>query len=130
MTLKNKPAYMIVSLTPATLLGKQINLTLMRAKSLNCIQLFRTLRTVACQAPLSWGFPGKSTGVGCHFLLQEIFPTQGSNSRLFYLLHWQVDSLSLCYLGSLIALSIFSYFTHFPYSYSLLIFTLPSLSAL
>ena len=61
---------MIVSLTPATLLGKQINLTLMRAKSLNCIQLFRTLRTVACQAPLSWGFPGKSTGVGCHFLLQ------------------------------------------------------------
>ena len=107
---------MIVSLTPATLLGKQINLPLMRAKSLNCIQLFRTIRTVACQAPLSWGFPGKSTGVGCHFLLQEIFPTQGSNSRLLYLLHWQVDSLSLCYLGSLIALSIFSYFTHFPYS--------------
>ena len=22
-----------------------------------------------------WDFPGKSTGVGCHFLLQEIFPT-------------------------------------------------------
>ena len=26
-----------------------------------------------------WNFPGKSTGVGCHFLLQRIFPTQGSN---------------------------------------------------
>ena len=26
-----------------------------------------------------WDFPGKSTGVGCHFLLQGIFPTQGSN---------------------------------------------------
>ena len=26
-----------------------------------------------------WGFPGKSTGVGCHCLLQGIFPTQGSN---------------------------------------------------
>ena len=26
-----------------------------------------------------WGFLGKSTGVGCHFLLQRIFPTQGSN---------------------------------------------------
>ena len=26
-----------------------------------------------------WDFPGKSTGVGCHFLLQRIFPTQGSN---------------------------------------------------
>ena len=29
-----------------------------------------------------WNFPGKSTGVGCHFLLQGIFPTQGSNSGL------------------------------------------------
>ena len=27
-------------------------------------------------------FPGKSTGVGCHFLLQMIFPTQGSNPGL------------------------------------------------
>ena len=26
-----------------------------------------------------WVFPGKNTGVGCHFLLQEIFPTQGLN---------------------------------------------------
>ena len=26
-----------------------------------------------------WGFPGKNTGVGCHCLLQEIFPTQGLN---------------------------------------------------
>ena len=26
-----------------------------------------------------WDFPGKNTGVGCHFLLQEIFPTQRSN---------------------------------------------------
>ena len=27
-------------------------------------------------------FPGTSTGVGCHFLLQRIFPTQGSNPCL------------------------------------------------
>ena len=33
--------------------------------------------TVACQAP-----SGKNTGVGCHFLLQGIFPTQGSNPGL------------------------------------------------
>ena len=26
--------------------------------------------------------PGKNTGVGCHFLLQGIFPTQGSNLSL------------------------------------------------
>ena len=29
-----------------------------------------------------WDFPGKNTGVGCHFLLQGIFPTQGSNPGL------------------------------------------------
>ena len=29
-----------------------------------------------------WDFLGKGTGVGCHFLLQGIFPTQGSNSGL------------------------------------------------
>ena len=27
-------------------------------------------------------FPGKNTGVGCHFLLQEIFPTRGWNLGL------------------------------------------------
>ena len=29
-----------------------------------------------------WDFLGKSTGVGCNFLLQVIFPTQGSNPGL------------------------------------------------
>ena len=42
-------------------------------------------------------FSGKSTGVGCHFLLQGIFPTQESNPHL---LHWQVDSLLLSHPGS------------------------------
>ena len=28
-----------------------------------------------------WDSPGKNTGVGCHSLLQGIFPTQGSNLR-------------------------------------------------
>ena len=36
-----------------------------------------------------WGSPGKNTGVGCQALLQGIFPTQGSNSCLLGLLHWQ-----------------------------------------
>ena len=31
-----------------------------------------------------WDFPGKNTGVGCHALLQRIFPTQGSNPGLQY----------------------------------------------
>ena len=38
-------------------------------------------------------FPGKNTGVGCHFLPQEILPTQGSNLCLQQLLHWQADIL-------------------------------------
>ena len=29
-----------------------------------------------------WGSPGKNTGGGCHFLLQGLFPTQGSNPVL------------------------------------------------
>ena len=31
-----------------------------------------------------WDFPGKNTGVGCHFLLQRIFPTQGLNPGLLH----------------------------------------------
>ena len=42
-------------------------------------------------------YPGKSTGLGCHFLFQGIFPTQGSN---LHLLLWQADSLPLSQLGS------------------------------
>ena len=42
-----------------------------------------------------WDSPGKNTGVDCHFLLQGIFPTQGSNLCLLHLLHWQVGSLPL-----------------------------------
>ena len=40
----------------------------------------------------SWDFPGRNTGVGCHFLLQGIFLTQGSNP---YLLHRPADSSPL-----------------------------------
>ena len=31
-----------------------------------------------------WNSPGKNTGVGCHSLLQGIFPTQGSNLSLLH----------------------------------------------
>ena len=60
--------------------------------------------TIACQAPLSMRFPGKSTGVGCHFPLQGISLTQGLNPRLLHLLHWQVDSLPVNHLRSKIGL--------------------------
>ena len=48
----------------------------------------------------SWDFPGKNIGVGCRSLLQGIFLTQGSNSRLLCLLHWQRRKLSAPKLGS------------------------------
>ena len=51
-------------------------------KSLSRVRLLVTPQTVARQAPLSWDFRGKNTGVGCHFLLQEIVPTQGLNPGL------------------------------------------------
>ena len=44
-----------------------------------------------------WDFPGRDTRVGCQFLLQRIFPTQGSSPHL---LLWQEDSLPLSHLGS------------------------------
>ena len=37
-------------------------------------------------------FQARNTRVGCHFLLQGIFPTQGSHSHLLRLLPWWVDS--------------------------------------
>ena len=45
-----------------------------------------------------WCFPGKNTGVGCHFFLQGIFPGQGSKPCLLSLLHWQASSLPLNHL--------------------------------
>ena len=42
-----------------------------------------------------WNFPGKNTGVGCHFLPQGIFPTQVSNTHLLCLHNWQADYLPL-----------------------------------
>ena len=54
-------------------------------KLTNCVQLF--CNPMDCSLP--WiicprDFPGKNTEVGCHFLLQRVFPTQGSNLHLLY----------------------------------------------
>ena len=55
------------------------------------IGLFVTLWSVVHQAPLSMGFSRRE--YSSHLLLQGIFPTQKSNSRLFCLPHWQAGSL-------------------------------------
>ena len=51
-----------------------------------------------------WDFPGKDTGVGCHFLLQWIFPTQGSNPGLLHcrqILYWLIYKVNLYMIGLL-----------------------------
>ena len=48
-----------------------------------------------------WDSPGKNTGVGCHFLLQGIFPTQELNPgllhcrQILYLLSYNDASLQM-----------------------------------
>ena len=60
------------------------------AQSLSCVPLFATHGLL-----YPWNFPGKDTGVGCHFLLPGIFQTEGSNPSFLCLLYWQADSLPL-----------------------------------
>ena len=53
-----------------------------KVKSLSHVRLFATPWTVAYQASPSMGFSRQEYWVGYHFLLQEIFPTQGLNPGL------------------------------------------------
>ena len=48
-----------------------------------------------CSPP--WDYPSENTGEGCHFLLQGVSPTQGSN---LCRLHWQAHYLPLSHQGS------------------------------
>ena len=56
------------------------NLTLVQL--LSRVQLFAASWTATARLLCPWDFPGKSTGVGCHALLQGIISTQGSNPCL------------------------------------------------
>ena len=58
------------------------------ARSPSCIWFFVTPWTVASQTPLFMGLSWQEYRVGCHFLLQGIFPTQGSNTCFPCLLNW------------------------------------------
>ena len=76
-------------------------------KPLSCVQHFVTPWTVAHQAPPSINFLGMSTGVGCHFLLQGIFPTQGLKLGL---LHYRWILYHLSHQGSPIEMTDQFYF--------------------
>ena len=63
------------------------------------VQLFVSLWSVACQAPLSVEFSRQEYWNGLPHLSPGIFLTQGSHSRL-WLLHHRQDSLLLSHWGS------------------------------
>ena len=50
----------------------------------SCLPLLRPHGLQPARLLCPWDFPGKNSGVGCHFLLQGIFPTQGSNPCLLH----------------------------------------------
>ena len=68
--------------------------------SVSVIQSCTTVRPREVQPTMllcPWDFPGKNTGVGCRFLLQGIFLTQGLNLGL---LHCRRILYCLSHLGS------------------------------
>ena len=75
-------------------------------KLLSHVQLFETPWTVAYQAPPFMEFSRQKYGVGCHFLLLGIFPTQRSNPdlphcrQILYHLRHQGSPLALLLLLS------------------------------
>ena len=79
---------------------------LLVVKLLSHVWFFATPWTVAYQAPPSMEFSRQDTGVGCHFLLQGIFLTQGSNpglqhcsQTLYHLSHQGNPCLTYCWLN-------------------------------
>ena len=72
------------------LLNKTCYFPVCCAQSPSRVQLFVTPWTVVHQAPL-WTSSGRNPGVGCHFLLQGVFLTQGLNPCPLHLLEWQAD---------------------------------------
>ena len=73
---------------------------LARACVVSCVQLLQRHGLSPSRLLCPWDYPGKNSAVGCHFLLQGIFPIQGSNLCLLHLLRWQADTLPLRHVGS------------------------------
>ena len=60
--------------------------------SLNCVRLLWPPELYPARLLCPWDFPGKNTGVSCHFLLHGFFPTQGLKPPFLHcrqiLYHW------------------------------------------
>ena len=62
---------------------------------LSRVQLFETPWTVACQAPLSTGFPRQEYWSRMPFPTPGVLSDPGLNLHVLWLLYWQADSLPL-----------------------------------
>ena len=72
-----------------------VSVTCVHAKSLQCVQLFVTLWTVAHQIPVFMGFPRQEYWSWFPGPPPWDLPDPRLNLHLLCLLHWQVGSLSL-----------------------------------
>ena len=70
-----------------SLTGYSATTTVAVASSLNHVQLLQPQGLEPARLLCPWDSLGKNAEEGCHFLLQDIFPIQGSNLCLFRLLH-------------------------------------------
>ena len=68
-----------------------------KCESLSHVWLFVAPWTLAIRLLCLWNSLGNNNGVGCHFPLQGIFLTQGSNPGL---LHWRQILYQLSHQGS------------------------------
>ena len=78
-------------------LSLSLNIYVLRSVA-HHVWLSATPWNISARLLCPWNFPGENTGVGFHFLLQEIFLIQGLNPSLLCLLCWQADSLPLWHL--------------------------------
>ena len=81
-------------------IAKFIEKVCMCPHMLSCLVVSNSVTSwmIACQALLSVEFSREAYWSAISYL--GFFPTQGSNTHLLSLLHWQVNSLPLCFLGS------------------------------
>ena len=87
-------------------------------------QFLQSLQPYGLQTPrplCPWDSPGKDTEVGCHALLQGIFPTQELNPSLLHLPHCTWILYPLSHLGSPISAISSVQFSHSVMSDSLLL---------
>ena len=61
-----------------------LNLGILHAKLLQSCPILCNPMDCSLPGSCPWGSPGKNTGVGCHALLQRIFPVQGLNPDLLH----------------------------------------------